>query len=66
MFIIGAGFLRFLLGKFTVLWMLLAIGAGVLCVDPAVLTDLIGFAIICLIIAVQVINRKREKAAVAL
>jgi len=66
MFIIGTGFLRFLLGKFTILWMLLAIGAGILCVDPAVLTDLIGLAIIALIVAVQVIQGKREKAVTAI
>ena len=65
MFIIGTGLVRFLLRKFTVLWMLLAVVAGVLCVDPAVLTDLIGLALIALIVAVQVIQGKRDRAAVA-
>lgn len=64
MFLIGAGLVRFLLRKFTVLWMLLAIGAGILYVDPAILTDLIGFAIFVLIVSVHVINWKRNKAAV--
>ena len=62
MFCIGTGLVRFMWRKFTVPLLLLAIGAGILCVDPGLLTDLIGFALIAMIIAVQVIQRKREKA----
>ena len=65
MFIIGTGLVRFLLQKLKVRWMILAMGAGILCVDPAVLTDFIGFAILTLIISIQVVRWKQEKAAVA-
>ena len=64
MFCIGIGLVRFMFWKLTIHWMLLAIGAGILCVDPGLLTDLIGFVLIALIVAVQVIQGKREKATV--
>ena len=60
---IGTGLVRFILKKFTVLWLILAIGAGILCVDPRVLTDLIGFALVALIIAVQIIHWKQGRTA---
>jgi len=63
MFIICTGLVWFIIRKITIPWMLLAIGAGVLCVDPGTLTDLIGFAIIAVIVAVQVIQRKRDNTA---
>jgi len=65
MFIIGTGFVWFVKRRLPVPLMLLAIGAGILCVDPGLLTDLIGFALIALIAAVMVIRWKREKVAVA-
>ena len=63
MFCIGAGFLRFILQKLTISWLLFAIGAGILCVDPRLLTDLIGITFAILIISMQVIQRKQEKTA---
>ena len=65
MFIIGTGILRFILRKIKILWLLLAIGAGALCVDPSVLTDLIGISLITMIVAVQVFQWKREKVEAA-
>ena len=62
---IGVCLYRFMFWKLTVPWVLLAICAGILCVDPGFLTDLVGFAIIALIVAAQVINWKRDKTAVA-
>ena len=63
MLCIGTGLIRFILKKFTVLWLFLAIGAGILCVDPRVLTDLIGFALVAVIVAVQLIHWKQDKTA---
>jgi hypothetical protein len=65
MFIIGTGILRFIIRKLSIPWLLLAIGAGILCVDPGVLTDLIGIILIALIVAVHVFHGKREKAEMA-
>ena len=63
---IGLGFHWFMLRKFTIPWMLLAIGAGILCVEPSVITDLIGIIIVVLIVTIQVIHSKRDKAMLAL
>ena len=64
-FCIVTGYVWFMRWKFTVRWMLLAIGAGILCINPDIITDIFGFALITLIVAVQVIQGKREKATVA-
>ena len=64
MVIIGAGLVRFIWRKFTIPWMLLAIGAGILCVEPGALTDLFGIAIFVLIIAIQILGIRREKTVV--
>ena len=65
MFIIGTGILRFILRKIKIPWMLLAIGAGTLFVEPSILTDLIGIILITMIVAVHVFQWKREKVEVA-
>ena len=65
MLCIGLGLFRFMLWKLTVPLLLLVIGAGILCVDPGLLTDLIGFALIVLFVAVQVIQGKRERVVAA-
>jgi len=59
MFIISTGILRFILRKLKAQWLLLAIAAGLGCIDPRALTDLIGFAIIGLVVAVQFAQIKR-------
>ena len=64
-FSIGAGLMWFILRKFTIPWMFLAIGAGILCVEPGIITDLIGISIVALIVTIQVIHIKREKTLVA-
>ena len=64
MFCLGSGFIGFLFRKMSVPCRLLMILAGLGCLDPAVLTDFIGFAIIALVIAVQVIKGKREKTVI--
>ncbi|MCL2065940.1 MAG: hypothetical protein FWG99_00550 [Treponema sp.] len=62
---IGSGLVWFMLRKFTVLSMFLAIGAGVLCAEPGVITDLIGISIVILIFTVQIILWKRGKIRLA-
>ena len=66
MFIIGTGIFRCIFEKLRIPWMILAICAGILCVDPAALTDLMGLAILALIIAVQVTQWKRERTILAI
>jgi len=63
---ISAGIFRFILNKLTLIWLFLAIAAGIGCIDPRVLTDIIGFAIITLIVIVQFIQMKRAKTATAI
>jgi len=65
MLCLGTGLIWFILRKLTVLWMLLAVGAGILCVEPGVLTDFLGFALIVLIIAVQFLQGKQNRTAAA-
>ena len=66
MLCIGAGLVRFMLWKLPIPYLLLAIIAGILCVDPGVLTDLIGFVLIALIVTLHIIQGKREKAVAAI
>ena len=65
MLCLGTGLIWFILRKLTVLWMLLAVGAGILCVEPGVLTDFLGFALIVLILTVQFLQGKQNKTATA-
>ena len=53
MFCLGTGLFWFILRKLTVPWLLLAVGACILCVEPGVLTDFLGFALIILIAAIN-------------
>src|SRR5215469_6513062 len=59
--IMGTGLFSFILRKLKIPLLILAISAGVLCVDPGVLTDIIGFSILLLVIAWQVIDMKFKK-----
>ena len=63
MFIIGTAIFQFVLKKLTLPWMFLAIIAGLLYVDPGVLTDLIAFVLVALIVGVQFVQQKRAKDA---
>ena len=65
-FAIGTGFVWFLLKKLTIFRMLLAFGAGILCVEPGVITDFIGVILVVLIVSMQLILGKREKAALTI
>ena len=62
--IIGAGFVWFIWRKLRIPWMLLAIGAGILCADPRALTDFMGIIILVLIVVAQVISMKRGKTVI--
>jgi len=63
---ISAGIFRFILNKLTLIWLLLAIAAGIGCIDTRVLTDIIGIATITLIVIVQFLQMKRAKAVTAI
>jgi len=65
MLCLGTGLIWFILRKFSIFWMLLAVGAGILCVEPGVLTDFLGFALIVLILTVQFLQGKQNKTATA-
>ena len=65
MFIICTGLVWFMIRKITIPWMLLAIGAGVLCVDPRALTDFMGFAVLALIAVLQIIGVKHKRPGIA-
>ena len=64
-FIIGVGFLWFLMRKLAILWMLLAVVAGALCADPRIFTDIAGILVVALIIVIQLVPRKREGTVMA-
>ena len=66
MFCIGVGLVRFMLQKLTIPFLLLALGAGLGLIDPGIVTDLIGFALITLVVSAQVIQGKRQKATMAI
>ena len=65
MLCLGMGLIWFILRKFSILWMLLAVGAGILCVEPGILTDFFGFALVLLILTVQFLQGKQNKTATA-
>ena len=64
-FCIGTGLVRFISRKLTLSWAIFAIGAGILCLDPRALTDFIGIIFAALILIMQIIQGKQEKAATA-
>ena len=63
MFCIGTGLIQFILHKLTALSMLFSVGAGILCVEPGIMTDFIGLAIIIMIVAVKLIWGKERQTA---
>jgi hypothetical protein len=65
LFCLGVGLTGFLLRKMSIPLRFLAIAAGLGCLDPAVITDLIGFAFLALIVSIQLVQGKLEKAALA-
>ena len=62
-FFIGTGLVRYFSRKLALIWAIFAIGAGILCLDPRALTDFIGIIFAVLIISMQIVQRKQEKAA---
>ena len=64
MLCLGTGLIQFILRKLKIPWVLLAVCAGILCVDPRVLTDFMGLFLIILIICVRIIIGKQEKTAI--
>ena len=61
LFCMGIGMVFFLLGKLKFIWMLLALGAGILCIDPLILTDLIGIIFISMIFFIQLYRWKQQQ-----
>ena len=62
-FFIGVGLVSFILRKLSVPWVIFAIGAGILCLDPRAFTDFIGIIFAVLIITTQIIHGKQGKTA---
>lgn len=63
MFSLAAGSSGFMLRKLELPWRLAAIIGGLLLIDPGYVTDIVGLAIIAVVIIVQVRGRQKEKAA---
>ena len=59
---LATGLEGFMLRKMTPPWRILAVVAGLLCIDPGLLTDTIGLVALAVIVSVQVIGRKRDMA----
>ena len=65
MFSLAAGIEGYMLRKVTVPWRLAAIAGGLLLIYPGLVTDLIGFALIAAVVAVQVTIRNRDRQRTA-
>ena len=55
---LATGLEGFMLRRMSPLWRILAIAAGLMCIDPGLLTDAIGLIILAVIVTVQVIGKK--------
>jgi hypothetical protein len=66
MVFISTGIFLCILRKLTLFLMFFAIVAGIGCVDPHVLTDIIGFAIITMVTVLQFKQIKRTKTSIAI
>jgi len=64
MFGLAAGIEGFMLKKVPIPLRLVAVVGGLMAIDPGYITDIIGFVLIGLVFAVQLIGVKREKGAV--
>jgi TRAP-type uncharacterized transport system fused permease subunit len=60
MFAIAVGVQGYMIRKVSVPWRLLAFVAGFLLIDPGLFTDFIGVAILSVIVAIQLIKKRRE------
>jgi TRAP transporter 4TM/12TM fusion protein len=63
MFGIAVGLAGYMLRTVKPLWRLVAIAGGLCCVSPGVFADIAGTLIIALVVAVQIIIRRRELSA---
>jgi TRAP transporter 4TM/12TM fusion protein len=63
MFGLAAGIEGFMLKKISLPLRLAAVIGGLMAIDPGYVTDIIGFILIALVLALQVIEARREKAA---
>jgi TRAP transporter 4TM/12TM fusion protein len=63
MFAFGAGLVGYMLRPIGVPLRLISIATGIMLVDPTRITDILGIGLLVLIIAVQVLQGKKEKAA---
>jgi TRAP-type uncharacterized transport system fused permease subunit len=61
MFGLAVGLEGFMFRKVAVLWRLAAIAGGLLLIVPGLWTDVVGFGLIALVVAVQVIGVKQDK-----
>jgi TRAP transporter 4TM/12TM fusion protein len=59
---LAAGLEGFMLRKVPVLLRLAAVAGGLSLIDPGLISDLVGFGLIALVVATQVIDLKKEKS----
>ena len=64
-FCLSSGLVGIMFRKMSLSMRILVIAAGLGCLDPALLTDIIGFAVLAAIITLQIIQGKREQAFAA-
>jgi TRAP transporter 4TM/12TM fusion protein len=62
---LAAGLEGFMLRKVSVPFRLMAVAGGLLLIDPGLVTDLTGLSLIAVVIVVQVIGRKKDRASLA-
>ena len=65
MFAFGAGLSGYMLTTLRIPVRIIAVIAGIMCLNPNTTTDIIGIAVIALIFVTQVFQAKREKLAVS-
>ena len=62
-FIISAGMEGFMMRKMTIVERILALAGGLCMIIPGISTDLIGLAIIAVVVIIQFIGKKKDKSA---
>ncbi len=62
-FIISAGMEGFMMRKMTIVERILALAGGLCMIIPGITTDLIGLALIAVVVIIQFIGKKKDKSA---
>ena len=62
MWSLASGISGYMLRRVPLPWRILAVAGGLLLIDPSLITDIIGFGIISLLTAVQIVGQRRKTA----